>query len=379
MRLKFYDFETYPEWWCVVFSDEEESYKSRPHLNLFDKEEEVKIKGKMRVYHSDEGREGLNRLKRDIASGVLTGYNNKRFDQIILWCVANEFTPEQVYIAAMLLINSKKEDELAKLYAEYPDARKVAQYIRRKFNGEAFQDLMDDSSQKGLKDGEAALGLDIRETTVPFGKKNLTQDEKDQIIFYCLHDVYALHVRYMTVSKPYIDTKISLCKQYDIPLKVGYENTNAVLAGKVLGARRYPGTTITDPTITIYQEELRKYFEKWVPSELYNHLLTSQEKKKMKLFGNTVDTGDGGLHSVYITPKVGRKNSVLYVEATEEFGLWNVDASSCYPATMIFAGAMPRGITKPERFVKIYETRLALKERPKSSYTQQEKEKKPRA
>ena len=59
-----------------------------------------------------------------------------------------------------------------------------------------------DDSVKGLKDKEAALGMDIRETTVPFDKEDLTDDDKAQIIFYCKHDVYALHVNYVCMSKP---------------------------------------------------------------------------------------------------------------------------------------------------------------------------------
>ena len=46
----------------------------------------------------------------------------------------------------------------------------------------AWQDLMDDSD-KGLKDKECSLGMDIRETTVPFGKADLTDSEKEDILY----------------------------------------------------------------------------------------------------------------------------------------------------------------------------------------------------
>jgi hypothetical protein len=95
--------------------------------------------------------------------------------------------------------------------------------------------------------------MDIRETTVPFGKMNLTEQEKLDIIFYCKHDVFALHMEYCCAAKPYIDTKLSLGRTYDVPEKVCYASTNAVLAGIVLGAERVHGTTIVDPTIYIYE------------------------------------------------------------------------------------------------------------------------------
>jgi|LGVE01.1.fsa_nt_gb DNA polymerase len=372
MRLKFFDIESYPSFWGIIASDQEDSYDSSPHNNKLNKAEELRIKAKMREYTSDQGREGLMRLKRDMSSGVLTGFNNKRYDQIILNCILAGFTALEVYIASNLVIHRKNPDKYNAFLREYPDGYRIANYIRRKFTGEAYQDLMDDTNNKGLKDHEASLGLDIRETTVPFGQKTLTADEKAQIMFYCRHDVYALHAYYITVSKPYIDTKVSLCKQYDIAERIAYQSTNAVLAGIVLGAEKYPGTTIVDPTITIYQKELREYFEKWIPNELYHHILTSQQAKNMTIFGNRVYTADGGLHSIITTPKVGRSNSCIYVEATESHGMWHVDASSCYPATMIFCNAMPRGITKPQRFVKFYSTRLGLKQKPKSTWTTEE-------
>ena len=46
-NLKFFDFEVFPEWWCVVVSDEEETYPGGVYNNKFDQETEYKIKDKM--------------------------------------------------------------------------------------------------------------------------------------------------------------------------------------------------------------------------------------------------------------------------------------------------------------------------------------------
>lgn len=54
-KLKFFDWEVYPEWWCVVVSDEEDHYTSSPLNYKFTEEEELRIKDKMRVYSSDGG------------------------------------------------------------------------------------------------------------------------------------------------------------------------------------------------------------------------------------------------------------------------------------------------------------------------------------
>ena len=82
------------------------------------------------------------------------------------------------------------------------------------------------------------------------------------------------------MSKPYIDTKLALCKTYNISESYGYQSTNAVLSGKVLGAERVHGTTIVDPTIIIYQPALKAYIDKWVPADVVQHLLTKQEELK---------------------------------------------------------------------------------------------------
>lgn len=376
MKLKFYDYETYPEWWCCAVSDEEDYYLSSAYDFKFTLEEELKIKSKMRVYTSDGGEEAYRGLIQDLMTGVNTGYNTKHFDQVLNKCVSMHFTPRQIYISAMIL--AEKIHEIPKeLEVTQTEISRISSYVSTwtaKWQGaQANQDLMDDSD-KGLKDKEASFGMDIRETTVPFGKMNLTAQDKADIIYYCKHDVYALHVQYVCISRPYINTKLSLGRTYDIPEKVCYESTNAVLVGKVLGAERVSGTTIKDPTIHIYQEPIRKYIEKWVPKEALDHLLTSQKPKQMVMFENKVFMADGGIHSTYITPKVGKEPAKLYVEADEEYGLWNLDLSGCHPSVMLFCGAMPRGITKPERFKESVFRRRKLKTISKKLWTYDDKE-----
>jgi len=370
MRLKFFDIETWPSWWCIVVSDEEDEYASYLYNFKFTLEEEQKIKDKMRVYTSDGDRNDIEALKLDMSRGCITGYNIKRFDLILLRCILSHFTPLQVYIASQLIIG---KDDLGLLNVSGFEVNRIRSFIsgwQAKWAGaEAYQDLMDDVF-KGLKDKEASFGMDIRETTVEFGKLELTEEEKRDIIFYCKHDVLALHVMYSCLSRPYINTKLALGTIYGLSEKECYQSTNAVLSGKVLGAERVHGTSIKDPTIHIYQDPIRNYIEKWVPEDLYNHLLTSQAKRTTMLFGNEVVTADGGIHSVIDLPKHNRKTSSIYVEACEEYGLYNVDLSGCHPSVMLFCGSMPRGIRRPDRFKETVFRRRALKKIPKSQWTE---------
>ena len=369
-NLKFFDFECFPHWWCCVVSDELPNYPGSLYKNMFTEETETYIKKHMRIYTSDCPADALA-LKNDLSTGVISGYNIKRYDLMIAKCIFSGFTPEKVYLANQILIG-----------AESPTASslhmRVAEFIRFGWNGaQAWQDLMDDND-KGLKDKECALGMDIRETTVPFGKEQLSPEDKEDILFYCKHDVYALHVYYQTVSKGYIDTKVLLCNTFRkdnaaLTDKVAYINTNANLVGKVLEAQRYHGSTVIDPTITIRDKKLNDYFTKWLPPDIYQHLLLKQENKEFVICDNTISVGDGGLHSVYNVPKIGKVTPALYVESTDEWTMYNVDVSSCYPSVMLFCNAMSRAITKPERFDYIYRRRLNLKLTPKSQWTSEDK------
>jgi hypothetical protein len=269
-NLKFFDFEVFPEWWCCVVSDEEDQYPGGIYNNKFDKNTEDRIKSKMRIYTSDDSDSAM-KLKTDLSTKVVCGYNIKRYDLVIAKCLFAGFTPRKLYIASQILVNA--------IIPTTPEEIRIASFIKFGWNGaEAWQDLLDDSD-KSLKDKECSLGMDIRETTVPFGKEDLTPEDKENILFYCRHDVYALHVLYVTTSKAYIDTKVDLCKTFNMSMKTAYTNTNANLSGKALEAERVHGTTVTDPTITLRDRILADYFEKWLPANIYEHLLTKQEEK----------------------------------------------------------------------------------------------------
>lgn len=411
-NLKFFDFEVYPEWWCCAVSDEEPTYPGGLHNNRFDYKTEIDIKDKMRVHRSDAGTpaEVRDRMKAELKKGVLCGYYIKHYDMIIAKCIALGFSPENVYKVSEILIDDGKTG-----LANKPEYARLAPYARFGYQDvEAYQDLMDDSD-KSLKDKECSLGLDIRETTVPFNKRNLTEEEKEEIIFYCKHDVYALHVVYWCVAKGYIDTKIDLCNSFGLDKKTGYVNTNANLCGRVLEAVRVHGTTIKDPTITIRDNQLRDYFEKWVPKDVLNHLLTSQDSKKAIIYNNLVSIGDGGLHSEYYFDSIGKALGApniyglipdtpdlkkifgreaetvngqkkpatpgkygtlkpgLYIESTDEWTMFNVDASSCYASVMMYCDAMSRAIKNPARLKQIYLRRIKLKMTPKSKWTVDDK------
>ena len=70
--------------------------------------------------------------------------------------------------------------------------------------------------------------------------------------------------------------------------------------------------------------DFKDYFDKWLPKDLLNYLLTQTQGKEFEFCDNIVSIGDGGLHSVYKTPIVNKVASSLYVESTDKYAMYNV-------------------------------------------------------
>lgn len=376
-NFRFFDFEVFKHWWCCVISDEEETYPGGMYNHCFTFEDEKRIKDKMCVITSNDNEERIKEFVEIMKEKILCGYNIKSYDMIIMKAVADGYSPEIIYNISNNIIENRGNGPNYKLN----------QYCKWGWSDAlGFQDLMDDTT-KGLKDKEASLEMDIRETTVPFDKEYLTEQDKKEIIFYCKHDVYALHVYYNCVKRSYIDTKIVLAKTFNLNINDAYKKTNATLSCQVLGANRVHGTSDYDPVFVIRDERLRNYIIKWVPENIYKILTTERlrlpdtataaEKREFKehttfnFLGNTYVIGDGGLHSVYTLPN---EDDALYVESTDTHTMFNIDASSFFPSIMIYCQSMSRAVPSVERFKEIYLRRMKLKATPKKEWTQEDKD-----
>jgi len=331
---QFFDFEVFPNWWCCVVG------KYPQDDNLPDS-----LKDEFIVVRSDEhgARETLLALMQD-KKYCNFGYNIKYYDNIILNGVALGFTPRQLRILSDIII----DPEVA--YRSHEHSR-ISQFAKKKYQNFIYQDMLDDNTGS-LKEKEACMQLDIRESTVPFDKEELTEQDIEDIISYCKHDVWSGMQFYKQVLKSFVATKLLVGKTFNIPVDVCYKSTNANLSGKVLNARRtsWPDAERQDFVIP---KELREYIKYALPADVINRLCASTDKFDVKLFGNTVSYSNGGIHSIPI------KN--LQVKSCDDWKLINVDAASFYPAMMIFYKLLSRAVAKPELFREMYEARLEFK------------------
>lgn len=341
---QFFDFEVFPNWWCCV-------------IGRYPQDDNIPedIKKDFFVISSDNPNAAniLLEQMRD-RNYVNFGYNIKRYDNIILNAVACGFTPHQISIVSEMVIDPE---------TEYKDTEhmRLSSFAHKRYTDFIYQDMLDDNTGS-LKEKEACMQLDIRESTVPFSKEDLTDEDKADIISYCKHDVWSSMMFYKIVLKPFIKTKLLVGKTFNIPMDVCYKSTNAQLSGMAINAVKTKFTD-ADRTDIVIPEGLREYIRYSLPKEVVDKLCVSGDKYVVKLFGSEVVYANGGIHSVPITPsdvKRGR-NWALIAESNDEWALINVDAASFYPATMINWHTLSRAVKNPDKFAEMYHARLEYK------------------
>lgn len=356
MKLRFFDFEVYKNWWCCTFGDYPEAD--------FDET----IKETFNVVTSDDETARDNLLKffyeEDVCSA---GYNIKGYDLAIANAIRNGFSPPQVRCISDVIINPKSA-------FDSKEHSRLAPFAKRKLQIPAYQEMMDDSSDGSLKDVEGLLGLDVQETTVPFDTENLTDKQKAQIIYYNKHDVFATMYYHHIVKRDYTDGKLNIGKTFGIPESTCYKSTNAILTAAVLDAR-YSKFQDEFRSDVVLPPSIRNYIYDAIPNKIVDRILTNpyifqDEKVSSKtitetLFGQKVDFGNGGLHSVLC------KN--LYAESDDDYVLVNADVASFYPMIMINFDTLSRAVKDRGRYKQIAEERLALKFKPNKTSAEKDK------
>lgn len=342
-----FDFEVYPKWWCCTVGE-------------YPQDDDIpeSIKDDFHVITSDmpDARERLLQIMCR-KTHVNMGYNIKYYDNIILNGVANGFTPHQLKILNDIIIDPEREyDSVEHL--------RIAPFARKKYNNFVYQDMLDDNTGS-LKEKESCMQLDIRETTVPFDKEDLTEQDKLEIISYNKHDVWSSMMFYKIILKPFIAAKLAVGRVFNIPMDVCYKSTNAKLSAIALGAKKRSYADSHRQDIVI-PEALKQYIAYSLPASVITRLCSSPEKFDVVLFENDVSYSNGGIHSVPCRPaeiKVKTKFPAwfLHVKAGNGWSLINVDAGSFYPNMMVAWKCLSRAIPRPEMFAGLIKTRLELK------------------
>lgn len=219
------------------------------------------------------------------------GFNSKNYDQFIVKAVVAGFSPQEIKKLNDYLIAGGRGWDYEPLRDTY-----------LKFNN---VDIFDDT-QRGLslKAIEGHLGLSIQETTVDFNlNRPWTDEELDEMIYYCKHDVDATEAL-IDVRKEYLKTKINIGKMAGLSEAKALSMTNAKLTAAFLQARK-PEEPWKDERKYVIPDNLKR---EYIPQEvfdffnrMYDPNLTDDEvfdeKLNIEVGGTPTVIGYGGIHA----------------------------------------------------------------------------------
>lgn len=359
-KFRFFDFETLPHWWCVSFGD----FVGHEIQNPFEVDIPRSIKDDFVVITSDmpDARARLLEQLND-PTVIISGYNIKHFDLIIANAIYQGCTPEQVCMIANMIVNPELK------YTSDEHARLFSRTFQR-YNKCIYQDLYGDHyGNFSLKHTEMILGLSIQETTVPFDKEDLTEQDKLDIIKYNKHDVYSTIFYYQNIRYFDIEVKGLIGEVFNIDKRTLYASSNGSLTARALGCKKtkYEDEFREDMPVP---ENLREMVFEYLPDSIINHITSSKTKREFEAYKNVITVGNGGLHSVYKTEKY----TVLHIKADDNYGLAMVDGTSMYPSIMIQYDTISRSIVNKDGFKEIFDTRVRIKHKPKAERTLADKQ-----
>jgi len=321
IEFSFFDFEVFPDFWLVKF------YKDSTGM----------------ITITSDDTDWRESLFEQVKGVILVGYNIKGYDLRVLNALLfGVYTPQQVYGLSLDIIEGDDNREVKNEFNNY------------KYWGKfLFLDLFDDM-MGSLKTFESNVGMDIRETTVPFNKIDLTKDEKLEIGEYCEADVRAT-VKLFDFRKDYTQGKITIGNMFNLDLGDIMKSTNAKLVTKVLN----PTKIEFENEYFVIPENVKDYLEKYVPRtvlEYYtNRPMCEVDKQSISLFDNDIVLGLGGIHST-ISDNVS-------ITSNDIEQLYNIDVDSYYPNMMIHYNYLSRRVVEDRGLYEtIYNKKFELSE-----------------
>ena len=283
------------------------------------------------MYTIHDSKEDMEKMYEHYKNRIWVGYNSRRYDVYIAQAILCGFDPYEMN--QWIIDKDRFGWEFSELLRKFP----IINY---------------DCSVgfRSLKELEAFMGHDIRETTVPFDiDRPLTDEEIEEVKVYNKHDVMeTFHV--FLETKETFETHVALIEEFNLhPSSIS--RTPQQLASEILGA--YSKDRDDEFDITFVDTlELGKY--EYIKDHLQNWADNIQDYDKDKLNLETEVAGvptiiaNGGLHSA-IDNYYGEGNYML------------VDVGGYYPSLMIEYDMLSRNVTNRKKFRTIRDERNVLK------------------
>lgn len=322
MKIVTYDCEVFSHDWIVVFKDKET--------------------GIFTVVHNDN--EALRSCISEDA--IYIGFNSKHYDQYIVKGICADFSPQELKQLNDYIIAGNQGWQYPLLNGFYFSFNNV--------------DIRDDTQQGlSLKAIEGHMGISIQETEVDFNlDRPLTQEELDQTIFYCKHDVDATE-KLTDIRKDYLKNKINLGRMAGLTDTKAMAMTNGKLTAAMLKATAQKHD---DERLYVYPDNLRR---EYIPQEvfdffdrMYDPNISDAEYFKSKLEISVgecpVTIGFGGIHGAI-------PNYFWSEQEDPEEAIRNKDVGSYYPHLCTINGYTSRNIPSPQVYENVLESRMKAK------------------
>lgn len=277
MRMWFFDFEVFPRFWCVTFICPAENIK-------------VVIKN---------DRNKLHRFYDKTRDDLLVGFNVRNYDKYIYRGILAGFDPYTVN--NWIIREDRKGWQFSSEFHKFPI--------------NTFDCLI---GFNGLKTLEGFMGMDIRESRIPFDYPGrFTPEMVNEVLAYNEHDVLAT-IEVFLERKAEFDTYMGLREIFGIGFE-DFGRTKVQLGAKILGAKK---TDHKDEFDILRPPNLR--LERYTdPLDFFYSGHWNYESKLEIMVADVLHTyAAGGLHGA--VPKyIGEGN------------LWHVDVTSYYPSLML--------------------------------------------
>lgn len=260
---------------------------------------------------------------------IWVGYNSRQYDTWIAKAILCGFDPWKMN--EWLIVKGKKGFEFSKLLNKFPI-----------LNYDAIVGF------RSLKELEAFMGHDIRETTVPFDiDRKLTEQELKEVEFYCKHDVMETFEVFVETKEEF-ESHMGLIKEFGLPITC-VSKTKAQISAIILDAvkkERNDEFEIRFPeTMQLGKYEyVGNFYHNWAMNERNYDTMELQTQ----INGVPHTFGIGGLH--------GSKDKYF----GEGYYLM-ADVGSYYPALMIEYDFLSRNVHRPEKYRQIRDERLRMK------------------
>ena len=279
---------------------------------------------------------GFEKIPEVITGKTLVGYNNYNYDDHILTAMMNQARSMPNILKAInntIIESGRYADKISPLIHSIDTMQQI------------------DVARPSLKQIEGNMGMSIVESSVPFDiDRPLTDEERQETLEYCRHDVRATIEVYKLRKKSYFETKDGLLQMLpEKEAETAYRWNTTTLSAKVL---------LGDVSLTPWMKlrGLEKYWRnvEGIPSEVWDMwescttdegVLGKGKTKTIKAYGCSFVFGMGGLHGAPSKP-------VRYGKCKHK------DVNSMYPSSIVHLNALGEAT---EKYDQMRRERVAIK------------------